>query len=328
MNIPNNLGTIERLPTHHADTLVANAAWATSDKSVPCVTREARKLIWSLARDNHLSPFFHPRFTFVLSKPAVLNAFSLNIRGITCISNDNSNYDCAVSLYAVAQLYHNRLLPPDIAIPDHAQVSLEALGVRTRWILDSEPGNLGTKSFRLTIPLFVARQLFRHQATLSITEGDWPSWSERSARLKSKDAPPMWTPFFNKIRHHASFAGNSQSSGEPLEVADAKEAAIRFNLSNEAAAQNYRILLYKEVAYEQARAVLPQSTFTTVVLSGTHAEWQHVLALRLHESAQAETRTVCQSIASLLDDDEPAPEIPDNLPRWNPVSRTFTTGTQ
>ena len=136
--------------------------------------------------------------------------------------------------------------------------------------------------FRITAPIFVARQLMKHQVGLV--------WNEVSRRYVDSE-PEWWTP--NTWRAKADNKKQG-SSNEPVShqvtVNYAYTDAVRHAISA------YNFMLKNGVCPEQARTVLPQSILTEWYWSGTLAAFARVCNLRLEETAQEETKIIAKKI--------------------------------
>jgi thymidylate synthase (FAD) len=135
-------------------------------------------------------------------------------------------------------------------------------------------------SFRIKAPIFVARQLVKHQVGLA--------WNEVSRRYVDEE-PEFWFPAVWRKR-----AENvKQGSGKdfyPLDEYNTPAHAVG------PALEHYTALVQDGVAPELARIVLPQNTMTEWIWSGSLAAFARVCKLRLDPHAQAETREVAQMI--------------------------------
>ena len=138
--------------------------------------------------------------------------------------------------------------------------------------------------FRINAPIFVARQLAKHQVGAV--------WSEESRRYVD-DRPDFYEPL--KWRERADNV--KQGSGAPLTGAIDRLADIAYNDAMAAASTAYSSLLELGVAPEMARMVLPQNAMTTWIWTGSLLFFSRVCKLRLDAHAQAETREVAQKIA-------------------------------
>ncbi len=139
-------------------------------------------------------------------------------------------------------------------------------------------------SFRLTAPLFVARQLAKHQVGLV--------WSEVSRRYVSFP-PTYWSP-----KSWRSAAKNvKQGSGGDVSGWRQVVAHFAYKIAIRVSDAVYGVLLRLGVCPEQARAVLPQAMNTTWCWTGSLAAWNRVAGLRLDAHAQQECREAVLPIA-------------------------------
>lgn len=138
--------------------------------------------------------------------------------------------------------------------------------------------------FRITAPIFVARQLAKHQVG--------GAWNEESRRYID-DEPTIYCP--TEWRGRADNV--KQGSGDALSSADAYLCDSVYDTAMGTAMQAYHTLLKRGIAPEMARMVLPQSTNTSWVWSGSLLFFSRVCRLRLDDHAQAETREIAKQIA-------------------------------
>lgn len=146
-----------------------------------------------------------------------------------------------------------------------------------------------TLSFRVNAPIFVARQLAKHQVGLA--------WNEISRRYVD-DAPDFYAPGIGDWRHRPADS-IKQGSGERLPEDAAMQVNIAYQFALNVAEEAYRALLKLGVAPEQARAVLPLATLTTWIWTGSLYAFARVCHLRLDAHAQAETAEVAGAIDKL-----------------------------
>ena len=144
--------------------------------------------------------------------------------------------------------------------------------------------------FRIKAPIFVARQLVKHQVGLA--------WNEVSRRYV--DFPPeLYKPDAWRGRPKNSKQG---SDGE-IELGQTIEHNMATTM--ESCLILYNSLLQKGVAPEQARMVLPQSMMTEWYWSGTLYAFSRVCNLRCKADTQKETRDVADQIHSICDEKFP-----------------------
>lgn len=138
--------------------------------------------------------------------------------------------------------------------------------------------------FVIRMPIFVARQFFRHRTA---------NVNEMSMRY-SRALPLAWIPDEFRIPDKLNKQG---SIGTHPDTEALKEAYIN---SISASYITYLSLINKGVAKEQARAVLPVSMFTEVRWKQDFKNLAHLLALRLDHHAQQETRMYATAMYMLI----------------------------
>lgn len=142
-------------------------------------------------------------------------------------------------------------------------------------------------TLRITCPIFVLRQLGKHQVGFS--------WSEVSRRYITGE-PEFWMPDDIRCR-----PDNIKQGSESKDWGDDYDAIWnQFHAANQEAMKRYDVLLRQGVAPEQARAILPQSMYTTCVVTGTLLGWHHLWKLRTEEHTQLETQEYAQEIGFLM----------------------------
>jgi thymidylate synthase (FAD) len=146
--------------------------------------------------------------------------------------------------------------------------------------------------FRIKMPIFVARQYFKHMIGLTKNE---------VSRRYVSDAPEFWEP--TEWRSRA--ANVKQGSGSKLEGPILDEINAYYRRAMESCEQMYNALLNCNVAPEQARSVLPQSMMTEFIETGSLAAYARICKLRLDPHAQAETRMYAERISALIE-----PKVP------------------
>ena len=144
--------------------------------------------------------------------------------------------------------------------------------------------------FRIKAPIFVARQLAKHQVGLLINE----------ISRRYVDYEPE---FYDVDKWRGRPVDKKQgSSEEEIEWVDGNEEVSTTSLQTEIeslALYNYNWMLRAGVAPEQARMILPQSMMTEWYWSGTLYAFARICNLRCAEDAQYETRIV----ANLINDE-------------------------
>lgn len=139
-------------------------------------------------------------------------------------------------------------------------------------------------SVRIKAPIFVARQLVKHQVGLV--------WNEVSRRYVDSD--PTFYPC--ELRERAKDV--KQGSGDTL--VNMSYNPIRKHSYD--ALQVYKYLLQANVAPEVARAVLPLNTMTEWIWTGSLYAFIRVVRQRVHEHAQREANLVGLKLLEILSD--------------------------
>lgn len=140
-------------------------------------------------------------------------------------------------------------------------------------------------TFRVKAPIFVARQLGKHQVGLV--------WNEVSRRYVDEE-PEFWFPKEWRGRP----VNAKQGSNGVLENQDYWHILAR-------QANNDPYSVYMEaiscgMSPEQARMILPQNTMTEWVWTGSLAAWARVAKLRLDEHTQQETSDLVKTMVEPL----------------------------
>ena len=138
--------------------------------------------------------------------------------------------------------------------------------------------------FRIKAPIFVARQLVKHQVGLV--------WNEVSRRYV--DFPP-------EIYKPEAWRGRPVNSKQGSDGTVELGQTIDHNLETtmESCLILYNTMIQKGVAPEQARMVLPQSMMTEWYWSGTVYAFARVCNLRCKPETQKETQDVANVIDNL-----------------------------
>lgn len=145
-------------------------------------------------------------------------------------------------------------------------------------------------SFRIKAPIFVARQLVKHQVGLA--------WNEESRRYI--DEEPEF--FFPKVWRGRPEGSIKQGSSDEEVILGEEWYADDYLPQDvvERCLSTYKELLKDGVAPEQARMILPQNMMTNWIWSGSLMAFARVCNLRLDPHAQAETREVAVEIDSRM----------------------------
>jgi thymidylate synthase (FAD) len=144
------------------------------------------------------------------------------------------------------------------------------------------PFGHASMQFLIKAPIFVARQLVKHQVGLI--------WNEVSRRYVD-DEPEFYIPFIWRSRPE----NKKQGSGD-------KEIEFDITEITQACKVVYKQMLEEDISPEMARMILPQNMMTEWYWSGSLMAFARVCNLRNKEDAQQETRVVTEHIARHLKD--------------------------
>jgi len=139
-------------------------------------------------------------------------------------------------------------------------------------------------SLRIKCPLFVARQLGKHQVGLV--------WNEVSRRYVDEE-PEFYYPEIWRKRAENVKQGSSE-----------EEVVLRHYNPYDSmllAVRTYESMLFDGCAPEQARMVLPQNMMTEFIWTGSLAAFTRVCKLRLDSHTQKETQEIAKKISSILE---------------------------
>ena len=142
--------------------------------------------------------------------------------------------------------------------------------------------------FRIKLPIFVAREWFRHTIGFARNE---------VSRRYVDSTPECWCPEAEEVRERDPKLKQGSKDGA---VPEADEAHSVMEAAIEGAMDTYKKLLDMKVAPEVARAVLPQSMYTELIETGSLYAYARLCSLRLDPSAQAEIRMYAGMISDLL----------------------------
>ena len=144
--------------------------------------------------------------------------------------------------------------------------------------------------FRIKAPVFVARQLVKHQVGLV--------WNEISTRYVD------YTPELYEPKEWRGRPQNSKQGSDGTVSIDSNEQH-RLDMTMEQCKIIYNSLIGKGIAPEQARMVLPQSMMTEWIWSGTLYAFARVCNLRCAKDTQEETREVADQIHNICKEEFP-----------------------
>ena len=172
-------------------------------------------------------------------------------------------------------LYENQLKDSDIKL-------IQYLAKHNHW----SPFAHASLQFHIKAPIFVARQLVKHQVGLV--------WNEVSRRYVD-DEPEFYIPQVWRKRPDKSIKQGSSDETTEYDISGSIEFVN----------QTYKNLLREGVAPEMARMVLPQNLYTEWYWSGTLYAFSRVCNLRCAKDTQSETREIANGIRDICSSEFP-----------------------
>jgi len=141
-------------------------------------------------------------------------------------------------------------------------------------------------SLRISTPIFVARQLGKHQVGLV--------WNEVSRRYVDEEPtfffPDKWRKRAENVKQGSSDeAVDLQWDGDCLFPEKVVEACL----------DTYKTMLMNSVAPEQARMILPQNMMTSFIWTGSMLAFHRVYKQRIDAHAQKEVQDVAVQIGKI-----------------------------
>lgn len=141
-------------------------------------------------------------------------------------------------------------------------------------------------TLRETVPIFVARQRFKHVVGFTYNE---------TSRRYVDDTPELYAPEIWRNRPEGSI---KQGSGEQHHTSDYFKQKY-LHLSNQVLSL-YEEMIKEGVAPEQARMVLPQSMVTSYYVTGSLAAFARLYNQRSDSHAQKEIQDLAEQINGII----------------------------
>ena len=143
--------------------------------------------------------------------------------------------------------------------------------------------------FRFKMPIFVAREWYRHQIGFARNE---------VSRRYVDTTPECWIPSPDQIRERDP---KLKQGSKETQVDNADEFHQLIKTHTEVNVMVYEDLLSKGVAPEIARCILPQSMMTEFIETGSLAAYARLYKLRTDPTAQREIRRYAEMIGELIE---------------------------
>ncbi len=144
---------------------------------------------------------------------------------------------------------------------------------------------------RVTVPFFIANQLKRHQIGLAVNE---------VSRRYVDTEPEFFHPESFRNRPDGSI---KQGSGEIKSDTDLFK--VYYEAAMDSSLGYYEFMIAGGVAPEMARMVLPQSTYTSWIWTGSLAAFVRIYKQRTDPHAQQEVRDLMSQLKVILEEHWP-----------------------
>jgi thymidylate synthase (FAD) len=140
--------------------------------------------------------------------------------------------------------------------------------------------------FRIKMPIFVAREWYRHTV----------GFARNEVSRRYVDSPPeCWVPLTIRERDPRAKQGS-----RPNAIAEEEDVRAMILQQTDAALETYQELLKKGVAPEIARTILPQSMYTEFIETASIAGYARLCGLRLGPDAQREIQAYAGAVSEAL----------------------------
>jgi thymidylate synthase (FAD) len=143
--------------------------------------------------------------------------------------------------------------------------------------------------FRFKMPIFVAREWYRHQIGFARNE---------VSRRYVDSTPECWIPSPDQIRERDP---KLKQGSKENQVDNAEMVHEMMKTHTEVNVMLYEDLLSKGVAPEIARCILPQSMITEFIETGSLAAYARLYKLRTDPTAQQEIQRYAEMIGEIIE---------------------------
>lgn len=157
--------------------------------------------------------------------------------------------------------------------------------------------------FRISCPIFVERQLRKHEVGIEISPAEY-SINVNSISGRYVD---FSDEYYRITQFRKQSTSSKQGSAEDLDFAENEKAVEIYDETVQNCRDAYQKLLNLGVAKELARCLLPMSLETQFIWTGSLLAFFHLCNLRLKPDAQQETRELVQM---MMDEVKNIPENP------------------
>lgn len=153
-------------------------------------------------------------------------------------------------------------------------------------------------TLRETVPIFVARQRFKHVVGFTYNE---------VSRRYVDDDPEFYTPEVWRSRPEGSVKqGSGEGEVRTIKITNSVESwdceiDNAYQLYLEDARNLYKAMLKAGAAPEQARMVLPQSMYTSYYVTGSLAAFARFYKQRIDDHAQKEIQELAKQVGEIIE---------------------------
>jgi len=315
------ISSIELLPVAPSDLQVVNSARVSMGKQTIKLTDKDTGLINYLAKHKHWTPFSHSHY-LLERKMSIKNYIVWCARSVdeqfvrSIIEVDFSSCDGNVHFYERGSLY--AFIKHDVLTErmwNHNLRSLMAFKCKPHsvdkylvkdwthmlstinddWWKKAElytglgwsPEKLQIAQFRIRMPVFVARQWFKHQIGFTRNE---------VSRRYVADTPEFFIPHEWRLQADNVKQGSSSELHEYSKDMQGWIADTTYGVQSK-----YNELIEEEnICPEQARSILPQSMYTEFVETASIDAYNRLISLRTEEHAQLEVQKYANSLKKWL----------------------------
>lgn len=321
------------------DLFVANAARVSFDKWNTeldlSLTKSGKQrdpnLINYLASHNHLSPFWHIRFTMEFPSTEAINLYLITdptylMGAVWEVSKGKFKF--RTSFYGWIRLITDKLIHPDYLagvvnpLLNNPEIKYSCFAYslhnyysneqnEDNWLFtDTETDeNFIDVSVRFEVPIFIARQLAKHRMF---------AMNEVSRRYVNSLPELYKHPTYRK-RPDGSIKQGSSLVDQVTDLAclvqelpnervffaldptvDVTSVSSIVEAMHNLSSTLYSSLIHARVAPEQARGVLPQDMMTTFIFTGSLVSWSRLIHERTYSGAQQEVAEVANQVLSQL----------------------------
>lgn len=146
-------------------------------------------------------------------------------------------------------------------------------------------------TLRIKVPIFLARQIGKHQVGMS--------WSEESRRYITTEPEFFWPDKWRKAAENVKQGSSDEEVTQVYEVGDWTPQLIA-NDALTGCVEAYTDLLNAGVAPELARMILPQNMYITAVWTGSLLSFYQMYKLRAEAHAQKEARDFAEMVKEVI----------------------------